>query len=102
MYVFGCLSERYKDDLRKEIPEVDEYFGARSLQEVVEGLSLEYRPEQIQSRILSTPSHTAYLKISEGCNWNCAFCAIPLIRGKHKSEPIEALIKDNMKKDLLS
>lgn len=94
VHVFGCLSERYKDDLRKEIPEVDSYFGARSLQEVIEGLHLTYYPEKLSQRILSTPSHTAFLKISEGCNWGCAFCAIPLIRGKHASIPIEDLVQE--------
>lgn len=94
VHVFGCLSERYKDELRNEIPEVDSYFGARSLQEVVEGLNLIYYPEHLNKRILSTPGHTAYLKIAEGCNWGCAFCAIPLIRGKYVSIPIEEVVAE--------
>lgn len=94
VHVFGCLSERYKDDLRKEIPEVDSYFGARSLKEVIEGLKLDYYPEHLGQRVLSTPSHTAFLKISEGCNWGCAFCAIPMIRGKYVSIPIDRLVEE--------
>lgn len=94
VHVFGCLSERYKDDLRIEIPEVDSYFGARSLQEVIEGLNVTFNPEHLNKRIISTPSHTAYFKISEGCNWGCAFCAIPLIRGKYVSIPMDLLVEE--------
>lgn len=92
LFVMGCLSERYKNELRAEIPEVDSFFGARSLAEVVEGLGVEYDSKIETERVLTTPSHYAYLKISEGCNRVCSYCAIPLIRGKHISIPIETLI----------
>ncbi len=92
LFVTGCLSERYKDSLRKEIPEVDKYFGADSLKDILQSLKLDFKKELLGERTKSTPSHFAYLKISEGCNRKCSFCAIPLIRGKHKSTPIEILI----------
>lgn len=92
LFVMGCLSERYKNELRAEIPEVDSFFGARSLIEVVEGLGVEYDSKIETERVLTTPSHYAYLKISEGCNRVCSYCAIPLIRGKHISIPMETLI----------
>ena len=92
LYVMGCLSERYKDDLAKDIPEVDEYFGVNDMQEIVEQLHIDYKKELLGERVISTPSHFAYLKISEGCDRTCAFCAIPLIRGKHISVPQEILI----------
>ena len=94
LFVMGCLSERYADELRSEIPEVDEYFGARSLKEVVEALDAEYREELETDRLLTTPDHYAYLKIGEGCNWHCAYCAIPLIRGNHRSVPMEKVIEE--------
>lgn len=94
LFVMGCLSERYADELRGEIPEVDDYFGARSLKEVVEALDAEYKPELETDRLLTTPDHYAYLKIGEGCNWHCAYCAIPLIRGNHRSVPMEKVLEE--------
>lgn len=94
LFVIGCLSERYADELRAEIPEVDEYFGARDLTGVIKMLKAEYKPGLETTRHLSTPPHYAYLKISEGCNWHCSYCAIPLIRGKHISVPIEKLVEE--------
>ncbi len=94
LYVMGCLSERYKEDLKAEVPEVDGYFGAKSLNEIVTELTGDYKPEFECERVISTPSHYAYLKISEGCNWRCGYCAIPLIRGNHRSRPIEELVKE--------
>ena len=94
LFVMGCLSERYADELREEIPEVDDYFGARSLREVVEALDAEYLPELETERLLTTPDHYAYLKIGEGCNWHCAYCAIPLIRGHHRSVPMEQVLEE--------
>ncbi|MFN8254740.1 MAG: 30S ribosomal protein S12 methylthiotransferase RimO [Bacteroidales bacterium] len=92
LYVIGCLSERYKKDLEKEIPEVDQYFGVNDLEQIVKSLKASYKEDLIGERHLSTPKHYAYLKISEGCDRGCSFCAIPLIRGKHQSVPIEILI----------
>ena len=94
IYVIGCLSERYKKDLEAEIPEVDGYFGARTLEDVVRELTGEFKPELQCRRIITTPSHYAYLKISEGCNWRCGYCAIPLIRGTHRSVPMEDLLEE--------
>lgn len=94
IYVIGCLSERYKKDLEAEIPEVDGYFGARTLEDVVRELTGEFKPELQCRRIITTPSHYAYLKISEGCNWRCGYCAIPLIRGSHRSVPMEDLLEE--------
>lgn len=91
LYVFGCLSERYKDELREEIPEVDQFFGARTIEDIVDQLRAD---DNKIARKLSTPHHYAYLKISEGCNWGCGYCAIPLIRGKHRSVPFEQLIAE--------
>lgn len=93
LFVIGCLSERYADELREEIPEVDDYFGARDLSGVVKALGVEYDNASIL-RELSTPKHYAYLKISEGCNWRCGYCAIPGIRGKHTSVPMEQLLEE--------
>ena len=93
LFVIGCLSERYADYLREEIPEVDEYFGARDLSGVVEALQAEYDVKSTE-RSLSTPKHYAYLKISEGCNWRCGYCATPGIRGKHISVPMEQLLEE--------
>ncbi len=95
LYVTGCLSERYKQDLEKEIPQVDAYFGTLELPFLLERLGADYKHELIGERTnLSTPDHYAYLKISEGCNRTCAFCAIPLMRGKHVSKPIERIISE--------
>ncbi len=95
LYVTGCLSQRYKDDLEKEIPEVDAYFGTLDLPFLLEELGANYRHELIGERsLLTTPAHYAYLKISEGCNRTCSFCAIPLMRGKHVSKPIEQLVTE--------
>lgn len=91
LYVIGCLSERYADELREEIPEVDAYFGARTIDDVVRELEGDWDEAISTRRVLTTPEHYAYLKISEGCNWGCGYCAIPLIRGKHVSVPIEQL-----------
>lgn len=92
VYVTGCLSERYKDDLEKEIPDVDAWFGTRDLSRLLKQLNANYKQELVGERILTNPSHFAYLKISEGCDRPCSFCAIPLMRGKHVSKPIEELV----------
>jgi ribosomal protein S12 methylthiotransferase len=92
VYVTGCLSERYKDDLQKEIPDVDAWFGTRDLSRLLKQLNANYKQELVGERILTNPSHFAYLKISEGCDRPCSFCAIPLMRGKHISKPIEELV----------
>ena len=95
LYVMGCLSERYKKELRKEIHEVDAFFGVEPVQHVAADiLKSDFHADYCCERVLSTPTHYAYLKISEGCNRHCAFCAIPLIRGEHKSVPMENLIKE--------
>lgn len=93
LYVTGCLSQRYKDDLEAEIPEVDAFFGTLELPGLLAKLNADYKHELIGERITTTPQHFAYLKISEGCNRTCSFCAIPLMRGKHISQPIETLVK---------
>jgi ribosomal protein S12 methylthiotransferase len=92
VYVTGCLSERYKDDLEKEIPEVDAFFGTRDLPRLLKTLKADYKHELIGERILTTPNHYAYFKIAEGCDRPCSFCAIPLMRGGHLSTPIEQLV----------
>lgn len=92
VYVTGCLSERYKDDLVKEIPKVDAWFGTRDLSRLLKQLNANYKQELVGERILTNPSHFAYLKISEGCDRPCSFCAIPLMRGKHISRPMEELV----------
>jgi ribosomal protein S12 methylthiotransferase len=92
VYVTGCLSQRYKDDLEKEIPEVDAWFGTRDLSRLLKVFKADYKHELIGERILTNPSHYAYLKISEGCDRPCSFCAIPIMRGKHLSRPIEELV----------
>ncbi len=94
LYVVGCLSERYADELRTEIEDVDQYFGARGWEALIERLGGEHRKELEVVREISTPSHYAYLKISEGCNWRCGYCAIPLIRGRHISVPEEDLLAE--------
>ena len=94
LFVVGCLSQRYADELRPELPEVDDFFGVNDWAGIVERLGAKYQKENETKRELSTPSHYAYLKISEGCNWMCGYCAIPLIRGRHTSVPMEALIAE--------
>ena len=93
VYVTGCLSERYKPDLEKEIPQVDQYFGTTDLPQLLKVLEADYQHELLGERILTSPKHYAYMKIAEGCDRPCSFCAIPLMRGKHKSTPIEDLVK---------
>jgi len=92
VFVTGCLSERYKPDLQKEIPDVDQYFGTTELPGLLKALEADYRHELIGERLTTTPKNYAYLKIAEGCDRPCSFCAIPLMRGKHKSTPIEELV----------
>ncbi len=92
--VAGCLSERYKKDLAKDIPEVDAYFGTEKYEEILKEVGGELKYNLLGERLLTSPSHTAYLKISEGCDHPCSFCAIPLMRGSHKSKPMEELLKE--------
>jgi ribosomal protein S12 methylthiotransferase len=92
--VTGCLSERYKEDLQRDIPEVDAYFGTRDLPSLLKTLGADYKRELVGERLLTTPRHFAYFKISEGCDRPCSFCAIPLMRGKHVSTPIEELVAE--------
>ena len=92
LYVTGCLSERYKPDLEKEITNVDQYFGTTDLPKLLKVLGADYKHELLGERLTTTPKHYAYLKIAEGCDRPCSFCAIPLMRGKHKSTPIEKLV----------
>ncbi len=94
VFVMGCLSERYKSTLKNEIPEVDGFFGVNELPEIIDAIGAKYNKGQIENRIITTPSHYAYLKISEGCDRKCSFCAIPLIRGKHISKPIEVIVSE--------
>jgi len=94
VFVTGCLSERYKPDLQKEIPDVDEYFGTSELPNLLKALGADYKHELIGERLTTTPKNYAYLKIAEGCDRPCSFCAIPLMRGKHKSTPIEDLVTE--------
>ena len=94
VFVTGCLSERYKNNLEQEIPEVDAFFGTMELQGLLGQLNADYRSELLGERMLSTPKHYAYLKIAEGCNRTCSFCAIPLMRGKHVSRTIEDLVRE--------
>jgi ribosomal protein S12 methylthiotransferase len=94
LYVTGCLSQRYKDSLEAEIPQVDAYFGTLELPRLLKTLEADYKHELIGERLLTTPSHYAYFKIAEGCNRPCSFCAIPLMRGKHVDRPIEDLVKE--------
>jgi ribosomal protein S12 methylthiotransferase len=97
VFVTGCLSERYKPDLEKEIPDVDQYFGTRDLPLLLKALGADYKKELVGERLTTTPQHYAYLKISEGCDRPCSFCAIPLMRGGHKSTPIEDLVLEAQK-----
>lgn len=94
LFVMGCLSERYRDELIDEIPDVDEFFGVNNIADILKTVGVRYRDELRGERRLTTPKHYAYLKISEGCNWGCGYCAIPLIRGKHVSVPFEELIAE--------
>ncbi len=94
VYVTGCLSERYKSNLEEEIPEVDAYFGTMELPMILKQFDADYKNELIGERLLATPQHYAYMKISEGCNRTCSFCAIPLMRGQHVSRPIESLVDE--------
>jgi ribosomal protein S12 methylthiotransferase len=94
LYVTGCLSERYKPELEKDIPEVDAFFGTRDLPRLLKTLKADYKTELVGERLLTTPSHFAYFKIAEGCDRPCSFCAIPLMRGKHVSTPMEQLVKN--------
>jgi ribosomal protein S12 methylthiotransferase len=94
VYVMGCLSHRYRDELEKEIPEVDAWFGTLELPLILKKFEADYKTELIGERLLATPQHYAYLKISEGCNRTCAFCAIPLMRGNHVSKLIEEIVKE--------
>ena len=94
IYVMGCLSQRYRDELKVEIPEVDGFFGVTDLPVILRTLGAEYHKELIGERMITTPSHTAYLKIAEGCDRKCSFCAIPLIRGGNISRPIEEIVKE--------
>ena len=94
VYVTGCLSERYKNNLEEEIPEVDAYFGTMELPNILKTFEADYKDDLIGERLLYTPQHYAYMKISEGCNRTCSFCAIPLMRGQHVSRPIESLVDE--------
>ena len=94
VFVMGCLSQRYKSELEKEIPEVDQYFGVNDIRQVISRLGGDLKKELLGERKLTTPSHYAYLKISEGCDRKCSFCAIPLIRGKQQSKSIEGLVRE--------
>jgi ribosomal protein S12 methylthiotransferase len=94
VYVTGCLSQRYKDDLEKEIPQVDAFFGTRDLPALLKKFKADYKHELVGERLLTHPSHYAYMKISEGCDRPCSFCAIPLMRGSHISKPIEELVRE--------
>ena len=101
VFVTGCLSERYKPDLQEEIPQVDQYFGTSELPQLLKALGADYKHELLGERITTTPKNYAYFKISEGCDRPCSFCAIPLMRGKHRSTPIEDLVKqaENLARD---
>jgi len=94
VFVAGCLSTRYKDELKNEIPEVDFYFGTEDYENILKELGGELKYNLLGERLMTTPSHTAYLKISEGCDHPCSFCAIPIMRGKHKSKPIDDLVRE--------
>src|SRR5687767_6979978 len=94
VYVTGCLSHRYRDDLEKEIPGVDAWFGTMELPLILKQFEADYKTELLGERLLATPQHCAYMKISEGCNRTCSFCAIPLMRGQHISKPIDELVRE--------
>src|SRR5687768_7386792 len=97
VYVTGCLSERYRNNLETEIPEVDAFFGTMELPLLLKRFEVDYKAELLGERLLSTPQHYAYLKISEGCNRTCSFCAIPLMRGQHVSKSIEEIVTEAKK-----
>ena len=97
VFVMGCLSERYKPDLKKEIPDIDQYFGTTELPNLLKALGADYKHELIGERLTTTPKNYAYLKIAEGCDRPCSFCAIPLMRGNHRSTPIEDLVTEAKK-----
>lgn len=94
VYVTGCLSQRYRDELEAEIPGVDAWFGTMELPQILKRLEADYKKELVGERFLATPSHYAYVKISEGCNRTCSFCAIPLMRGKHRSKSMEQIVEE--------
>ena len=94
LYVMGCLSERYMDALKSEIPEVKKYFGVNSMNQILQELGIALRKDLIPERVLTGPGHYAYLKVSEGCDRSCSFCSIPLIRGKCISRPVEELVEE--------
>lgn len=94
VFVTGCLSERYRPDLEKEIPNVDQYFGTTELPLLLKALGADYKHELLGERLTTTPKNYAYLKIAEGCDRPCSFCAIPIMRGKHVSQSIEKLVKE--------
>jgi ribosomal protein S12 methylthiotransferase len=94
LYVMGCLSERYKDKMKLEIPEVDAFFGVNELKNIIERIGGKFRKNLVGERIITTPSHYSYLKISEGCDRKCSFCSIPFIRGKHISRPMEEIVRE--------
>ena len=94
VYVMGCLSQRYRKELEAEMLEVDGFYGVNDLPVILKELGVDYKKELIGERMLTTPGHYAYLKISEGCNKKCSFCAIPLIRGRHVSRPMEEIVKE--------
>ncbi|MDX5324756.1 MAG: radical SAM protein, partial [Bacteroidota bacterium] len=94
VFVTGCLSERYKPDLEREIPDIDAWFGTRDLPKLLKALGADYKHELVGERLTTTPQHFAYMKISEGCDRPCSFCAIPLMRGGHRSTPIEDLVNE--------
>jgi ribosomal protein S12 methylthiotransferase len=94
VYVMGCLSERYRNELKKEIRNVDAYFGSNNISEIVNTLGYDYKAHLTGERVLTTPSHYAYMKVSEGCDRHCAFCAIPLMRGRHRSKSLELLVEE--------
>jgi len=97
VFVMGCLVERYKKDLQKDIPEIDNYFGSNELPNILRSLGAEFKYDLIGERVLSTPKHFSYLKISEGCDNPCSFCAIPIMRGKHKTKPVEQVMDETMR-----
>src|SRR5215207_23645 len=94
VYVTGCLSQRYREELEQSIPEVDAWFGTMELPLILKKFEADYKSELLGERLLATPQHYAYLKISEGCNRTCSFCAIPLMRGVHTSRPMDDLVKE--------
>jgi ribosomal protein S12 methylthiotransferase len=97
VYVMGCLVERYKNDLQKEIPEIDNFFGTNELPNILEALGGKYKYELLGERAVSTPNYFSYIKISEGCDNPCSFCAIPIMRGKHKTKPVEQVMDETMR-----